>query len=237
MEWRDQGILLAMRPHGEGNAVIEVLTAEHGRHAGLVRGGAGRSMAAFMQTGAVLQLEWRARLADHLGAFRVEPLRAAGAAAFGDRLALAALGSMAALAIAFLPEREAQPAIYAAALGFVTALASGGDWQRAYVLWEMALLRETGFGPDLSECAVTGARAGLAYVSPRTGRAVTLDAAGPWAERLLPLPAIFAGGAWRAEDFGAALRLTGFFLERWAAPAMALNGLPPARERLAGLLG
>ena len=72
MEWRDQGVLLAVRRHGESAAIIEVFTAAHGRHAGVVRGGGSRKAAPILQPGAQLDLTWRARLDEHLGAFAVE---------------------------------------------------------------------------------------------------------------------------------------------------------------------
>ncbi len=90
MEWTGEGLLIAVRPHGEAAAIIEVLTRSRGRHAGLVRGGAGRKLSPVLQVGAQLHLSWRARLEEHLGAFTVEPLRVR-AGLMGDRLALAGL--------------------------------------------------------------------------------------------------------------------------------------------------
>ncbi|MFN3282481.1 MAG: DNA repair protein RecO, partial [Tabrizicola sp.] len=87
MDWRDEGVILAMRPHGETAAIIEVLTAGHGRHAGVVRGGASRRMAPVLQPGTDVRLDWRARLDEHLGVFTVEPVQSR-AHLLEDRLAL-----------------------------------------------------------------------------------------------------------------------------------------------------
>jgi len=238
MEWRAEGLVLAVRRHGETAAIIEVLTEAHGRHAGVVRGGAGRRLGPVLQPGAQLDLTWRARLSDHLGAFAVEPLRARAAAVLADRAALAGLSAACALLSFALPERAPYPALYRGSVDLLDRIAAGdGDWPLHYLRWEMALLAETGFGLDLGSCAVTGAREGLAFVSPRSGRAVSRDGAGDWAERLLPLPACLGGaGPEGADDVAAGLRLTGHFLDRWLAPALGDRPIPAARARLAAVL-
>jgi DNA repair protein RecO (recombination protein O) len=235
MDWRDEGILLAMRPHGETSAIIEVLTAAHGRHAGVVRGGASRKMAAALQPGNGLQLEWRARLEDHIGTFTVEPLRSR-AHLLSDRLALAGLMSACALLRAALPEREPHPALWSDTLRLFDALGTVG-WTSAYLRWELRLLEDLGFGLDLASCAVTGATEGLVYVSPKSGRAVSAKGAGDWADRLLPLPAGLAGDG--PLDGGALVQglvLTGFFLDRGLRPVLQDRPLPEARSRLIDLL-
>jgi DNA repair protein RecO (recombination protein O) len=235
MDWRDEGVLLSMRPHGESAAIIEVLTAAHGRHAGVVRGGASRKMAATLQPGTQLQLEWRARLDDHIGTFTVEPLRSR-AHVLGDRLALAGLMSVCALLRAALPEREPHPALWAETVPLLDALGAEG-WTSAYLRWELRLLEELGFGLDLTCCAVTGATEGLVYVSPKSGRAVSAKGAGDWADRLLPLPPGLAGTAGlSAGALEQGLRLTGFFLDRGLRPVLNDRPLPEARARLVDLL-
>jgi DNA repair protein RecO (recombination protein O) len=232
MEWRDQGALLAVRRHGESAAIIEVFTSAHGRHAGVVRGG--RRVAPILQPGAQLDVSWRARLDDHLGVFAVEPVQSR-TGIMGDRLALAGLNAICALLCHALPEREAHPALYPATIGLLDAL-EGSDWPRAYLMWEVLLLEELGFGLDLSRCAVTGAVEGLAFVSPRTGRAVTAEAAGDLAPKLLPLPVCLTGGPMDAEGLVQGLRLTGHFLTRELSSGPEARPLPEARARLVDLL-
>lgn len=235
MDWRDEGILLSMRPHGETSAIIEVLTAAHGRHAGVVRGGASRKMAATLQPGTGLTLEWRARLDEHIGSFTVEP-RKSRAYLMSDRLALAGLMSVCALLHEALPEREPHPELWRKTLGLLDVLGHEG-WPAAYVRWELCLLEEIGFGLDLSVCAVTGATEGLAYVSPKSGRAVTARGAGEWADRLLPLPEGLGGeGPLGPGAVAMGLRLTGFFLDRELRPVLHDRPLPEARSRLVDLI-
>lgn len=233
MDWRDQGILLSTRAHGESALIIEVFTPAHGRHAGLVRGGASRRLAPVLQPGAQLDLAWRARLETHLGSFTPELIRSRAAASMGDRLSLAGLNAVTALLLFALPEREAHPALYARTEALLDLLGQVELWPLAYLQWELALLDELGFGLDLSACAVLGAQANeLAYVSPRTGRAVSARGAGDWAERLLPLPPCLMGqGPAPDAEIVQGLAVTGHFLTAHLAAALGEKPLPGARAR------
>ncbi|MDA0222928.1 MAG: DNA repair protein RecO [Rhodobacterales bacterium] len=229
MDWRDQGALLSVRRHGESAAIIDVFTEHHGRHAGVVRGGASRKLAPILQPGAQLDVEWRARLDEHLGTFRVEPLISRAAVMMDDRAALAGLNAVCGLLKFALPEREAHPRMYKATQDLLAGLMAGGAWQRDYLFWELLLLEDTGFGLDLTQCAVTGATEGLLYVSPKTGRSVSQAGAGDWAERLLPYPAPEIG-------ITKALATTGYFLQHWLATALGGRDLPEVRGRLVEIL-
>lgn len=231
MEWRDTGILLSSRPHGETSAILEVFTPDHGRHMGVLRGGTSRKITAHLQAGAQLDLSWRARLEDHIGAFAVEPQRSRAAQAMGDRLALAGLNTVVALLRFCLPERERHPALYRRSEALLDLLGQGDLWPLAYLRWELALLEEMGFGLDLTCCAVTGATEGLVYVSPRTGRAVTEQGAGDWADKLLRLPPVLRGeGDAPDTEVIAALETTGWFLENRLAAELRDKPLPEARQ-------
>ncbi len=236
MEWRDQGILLVTRPHGETSAIVEVFTPDRGRHAGVVRGASSRKTAPLLQPGAQLDLTWRARLEDHLGSYSVEPVRSRAAQVMGDRLALSALNAVTGLLSFALPEREAHLPLYHRTVALLDLLGQSEHWELAYLHWELALLDEMGFGLDLSVCAVTGATEGLAYVSPRSGRAVTPAGAGAFKDRLLPLPdclRVFRPAP--PSEIAEALRVTGYFLANRLAPALGDRPLPPARQRFADL--
>jgi len=236
MEWRDEGAVLALRRHGETSGILEVFTAAHGRHAGVVHGATSRKIAPALQPGAQVALTWRARLDAHLGSFAVEPVKSRAAAIFADRVALAALNAVTGLLRFALPEREPHPQLYRRTVALLDMLGENPLWPLAYLRWELALLDEMGFGPDLSACAVTGAVEGLAYVSPKSGRAVSAQAAGAWADRLLPLPGCLLGqGAGSTADIQAGLALTGHFLTRVLAPALGERPVPEARQRFVDL--
>jgi len=234
MEWRDGAILLATRRHGETAAIIDVLTPGHGRSSGVVRGGTSRKLAPILQPGAQLDVTWKARLEDHLGTFAVEPIRSRAAASLGDRLSLSGLNAVVALLLFCLPEREVHARLYDKTRTLLDLLGQPEIWPLAYLRWEVALLDDLGFGLDLTECAVLGPGAeDLAYVSPKTGRAVSRAGAGEWATRLLPLPASLLGqGDGEDEEVLQALSVTGYFLAHHVAPELGHKPLPDARARL-----
>jgi len=235
MEWRDEGIVLAVRRHGESAAIVSLLTRDHGRHAGLVRGGASRRMRGFLQPGNTVAASWRARLEEHLGAFTVEPM-VSRATLYDQPGPLAALTAATALVESALPERAPHPDLYRLLDEMLEALDRPG-WAEAYIQWELRLLADLGFGLDLQSCASTGSNDGLAYVSPKSGRAVSLSAGEPWRDKLLRLPRFLSpqGGRPDLQQLQEGLRLTGWFLERHVfAPHNATT--PDARERLVGYL-
>lgn len=235
MDWRDQGFVLNTRKHGETSVILEAFTAVHGRHAGVVRGGVSRKMTPILQPGGQLDLAWRARLADHIGSFNVEPLRSR-AAVLSDRFALAGLNAVTALLLFCLPDREPHPALYQQSTQLLDLLGQNDLWPLAYLRWEMALLTELGYGLDLTECAVTGSMENLIYVSPKSGRAVSAKGAGDWADRLLPLPPILRGeGDAPDEEVLKALQTTGYFLSGKLAPDLGSKPLPEARARFIDL--
>lgn len=236
MEWDAPAIVLDARPYGEGDAIATVITEDHGAHRGLARGGAARGRAALWQAGNVVQARWVARLADQLGHLTAELVHPAAALAMDDPLLLALLASACAVAEGALPEREPHPRVFAGLVHLVAHLARGPAMLAALVRWEATLLADLGYGLDLSRCAVTGTADDLAYVSPRTGRAVSREGAGEWAARLLPLPGFLLGqGPAELESDPAAwregLRLTGHFLARDAFGHQH-RPLPPARLAL-----
>ncbi|WP_339114329.1 DNA repair protein RecO [Thioclava sp. GXIMD2076] len=233
MDWVDQGTILTSRPQGETSRLIEVFTVTHGRHAGIVRGGASRKMAAHLQPGSHVSVTWRARLADQLGSFTVEPLKSR-AGAMADRMALLGLNSTCALLAFALPDREAHPALYHRSEPLFDVIGQAHEgWILDYLRWEMSLLEDLGYGLDLTRCAVTGSFDDLAYVSPKTGRAVSRAGAGDWAPRLLPLPQFLLGqGPASLAEVEAGLGLTGHFLNAHLAPALGNRPLPAARARL-----
>ena len=231
MEWRDDGIVLSARRHGDSGRIARLLTRAHGLHAGLVRD---RRSGHAVQPGTLVDARWRARLSDHLGAYALEATGHVAAVVLDHPQRLAALSSACAIVEAALPERAPYPAIYDG-LSAMLSLLGGEVWDAAYVRWEVGLLGALGFGLDLSRCAVTGELGRpndrLAYVSPRSGRAVSLSAGEPYRDRLLALPGfLIGGGTVGGTDVLDGLTLTGHFLDRLAF-GQAHRTCPPARHR------
>ena len=233
IEWRDEGVLLAVRKHGEAAVIVEFFTQHHGKHAGVVRGGAGRRQGPILQPGGQFEVVWKARLEEHMGAFTVEPMRSRAAQVMADPLALAGLTSVVGLLNFALPERAQHGALYSASINLLDLICVTEAWPLAYLHWEMQLLEDLGFGLDLSCCVVSGTTEDLAYVSPKSGRAVAAHHAGRWKAQLLPLaPCMIGQSVADNGEIAAGLRTTGHFLEKWLAPSLGDRGLPLSRQRL-----
>ncbi len=231
MEWTDEGIVLGVKRHGETSVILELMTQAHGRHLGLVRGGAGTRMRGVLQPGNALRATWRARLDEHLGRYAVEAvnLRAAGylsaAHAVYGVIHLAALCRL-------LPEREPHASIHATLEAILDRLDDPHAVAPMIARFELDFLAELGFGLDLSACAATGATQDLIYVSPRSGRAVSREAGEAYRDRLLRLPAFLGADdePASAADLADAFTLTGFFLDRHAFAPRGL-AMPDARAQ------
>ncbi|MBL8907388.1 MAG: DNA repair protein RecO [Rhizobiales bacterium] len=233
MEWREEGIVLGVRRHGETGAIVDLLTGGRGRWTGLVRGGRSRTQRPVLQEGNLVLATWRARLEEHLGNFAIEPLSLRSGWLIDDPGKLAALTTLTCLC-QLLPEREPHSRLYEAARLVLDALDEPAIWPALFVRWELGLLDELGFGLDLGQCAATGTREGLVYVSPRTGRAVSREAGEPYRDRLLRLPE-FLNGSQAAtpntEDIIDGFRLTGHFLSRHIFEPRNVDP-PDCRERM-----
>ncbi len=231
MEWRDEGVVIGVRSHGETSAIAEILTAEHGRCLGMVRGGRSRHMRPVLQPGNLVMVTWRARLEEHMGMFQLEPLALKAGFILSYPFRLAGLSTLMALT-QMLPEREPHPRLYHAAHVVLSSIEDDAVWPALLVRWEMGLLDELGFGLDLSKCASTGQLHELEFVSPKTGRAVSREAAQPYIDRLFSLPAFLRGANdMQVGDVLAGLKLTGYFLERHVFGPRAI-AMPPARQWL-----
>ncbi len=239
MEWIDEAIVLSARAHGENAALVTLLTAEHGRHAGMVPGGQGRTARPLLEPGNRVQAKWRARTVDQLGTYTLELMGTPGAMWLDEAEIIAIISSVCAVTEASLPERQPLPGIYAG-LATLLALEDVDLWAPVYIKWEMSLLQALGYGMDLSACAAGGDADSLAYVSPRTGRAVSRAAGEPYHDKLFALPSFLLGfGEWEAADILQGLELTGHFLSRhiFANPHSRIliprdGDLPQARQRL-----
>lgn len=216
MEWRDEGIILGTRKHGETSAILEVMTRAHGRHLGLVRGGRSRKQQPVLQPGNRVDLLWRARLDEHLGTFQAEAIEMNAARLMDSAVAVYGLQTMAAH-LRLLPERDAHGGLYETLAVMIAHLDDADAAGELVARFELLILDELGFGLDLSQCAATGVRQDLAYVSPKSGRAVSRQAGAPWRDKMLALPAFLQRGSGLRADQAAleeAYRLTGFFFTR-----------------------
>jgi len=237
MEWTDDGIVLGTRRHGEGNAILEAMTREHGRHLGLVRGGGGSRLRPVLQPGNTLRLNWRARLDEHLGHYTVEPLRLHGASQLAASHVVYGVTHLAALC-RLLPERDPHPEVHEQLTAILDGLDDRAGAARRMVRFELQMLAELGFGLDLANCAATGTVSELIFVSPKSGRAVSREAGLPWQDRLLRLPRFLSEeGAASAEELADGFALTGFFLARHVLEPRGLAFADAREGFVAAVLG
>jgi DNA repair protein RecO (recombination protein O) len=230
MEWRDEGVILGVRKHGESSAIVEVMTRLHGRHLGMARGARSRAMAPTLQPGNSVAVTWRARLDEHMGAWTLEGTRLRSAVIMESAMALHGVNYLGALA-RLLPERDPHVALHETIELVADHLHVPGTAPALMVRLELAILSELGFGLDLTECAATGARENLIYVSPKSAKAVSRDAGEPWKDRLLPLPGFLVDHSRDVDALSVSdgFRLTGYFLERDVFGARGAP-MPPARH-------
>lgn len=236
--WEDQAIILSAYQHGEAGAVVSCLTAGHGRQKGYVNGAVSKRNRALIEPGTHVDVSWQARTADQLGRFTLDSAGGIGASALlNEPLKLAALQSACALCDQALPDREGHAGLYHGFLALLDAL-DDDHWGVSYVVWEMALLKELGFGLDLSRCAGGGDANDIAYISPKSGCAVSLEKGEPYKEKLLSLPEFLKRRSQSHnllgsdDDVYTGLKMTGYFFENWVF-AQHSQGIPPARLRFA----
>ncbi len=216
MQWQDEGIILGTRKHGETSVILETMTAKHGRHLGLVRGGRSRRMQPVLQAGNRVDLTWRARLDEHLGMFQAEPVALNAARLFDSPVAIYGLQLMAAH-LRLLPERDPHENLYSALKVILDHLDDAQAAAELVARFELLVLEELGFGLELSRCAATGVREDLIYVSPKSGQAVSRSAGEPWSDKMLKLPSFLISQVHErasAEAINSAFALTGFFFSR-----------------------
>lgn len=230
-QWQDQGIVLSARGHGESGAVVALLTKAHGRHAGYVRGAHSSKMRGLLEPGNLVGVNWQTRVDGNLGTYALEQERNLASGLMDDPLRLGALLAACGLCDAALPEREGHPGLFHGFLALMEAM-DGELWGAAYVMWEIALLRELGFGLNLTRCAGGGDANTLEYVSPKSGHAVSAAAGEPYKDKLLPLPAFLKPqrGEATPEEVFKGIAMTGYFLEHWVF-AQHRSGMPEERRR------
>ncbi len=230
MQWSDQAIILGVRRHGENSVIAEVMTHDRGRHSGLLKNGRSRTMQPVLQPGNLVEVTWRARLDEHLGNFKIEPLNFRAAHLMESPLGTYGVQSLSAV-LRLLPERDPHPHLFEALNVVLDNLSDARSAGELYVRFELGVLDDLGFGLDLSVCAASGDSEDLIYVSPKSGRAVSRQAGAPWADKMLALPEFLKTGARDGatiETMTQAFRLSGYFLNRYV---YGPRDLEPGRER------
>ena len=242
-EWIDKGIVLSIRKYGEKGLIINILTKEHGRHLGWLSNRGNKNIISYVQPGNIVSVSWKSRLIDQMGNYKIELISSVSGKIFDEKLKLQALSALCSLLEKILPERQKYIEVYNATIAFIDLLLldneiNSNNWIEGYVKWEVGILSSIGFSLNLSECAVTGTKNNLYFVSPKTGKAVSKYGAGKFAPKLLKLPH-FLGGAKSVgmnfnQEMSAGLKITSYFFENKLLISInneKNNCLPKARDR------
>ncbi len=247
-EWNDVGIILSAKKYGERGLIINILTEEHGRYVAWINNYKTKRILPSVQPGNLVKVFWKSRIIEQMGSFKIEQISSISGKIFDEKLKLQALTSLCSLLEKFLPERESYSEVFYATKAFLNVLAINDEldnkqWIKGYLKWEIGLLSSIGFSLDLKQCAVTGQKNNLHYVSPRTGKAVSKEGAGKFAPKLLKLPMFLGGvevvGSSIHEEIIMGLNITTFFFKNKLLLSIndsRITNLPNPRNRLENMI-
>ena len=247
-EWDDFGFILSAKKYGEKGLIVNILTEAHGRHIGWINNYKTKSILSNVQPGNLVKVLWKSRLIEQMGSFKIELISSISGKIFDEKIKLQALNSLCSLLEKFLPERQSYPEIFDATNAFIKLLALNNEcgnnqWIKGYIKWEIGLLSSIGFSLDLKQCAVTGQKNDLYYVSPKTGKAVSKKGAGKYAPKLFKLPFFLGGkkaiGSNLQEEILAGLNITTYFFKNKLLLSIndsRIMNLPNPRDRLENMI-
>lgn len=187
MKLESVGILVALRPFDEKNAIAHIFSREYGLMIGMLRGAiiAKTNKAIVGQIG---NMAWNARLDSALGVFHWESEKNLAAPIMMIPNTLSYMNATFDLICTMLPEREPYPKLYDLTINLLNAMPHTSDMYNEYLKWETELLGELGYALDLSHCSGCGKTTDLNYISPKTARAVCDACAAPYISRLYKKP-------------------------------------------------
>lgn len=188
-EWSSQGIVISLNKFGEDQAILQLFSQDRGIISGMIKRYNNQKVTQIYNQGNIVNFTWKARLEQHLGYLSCELVENTSLRFFDNYKKLLALNSICQIIKYSLPEQEPNCLLYNKLLDFFAKLKTSNDWLKDYILFEITLLKELGFGLDLTKCAVTETRKNLTHVSPKSGKAVSKSIAEDYLDKLLILPA------------------------------------------------
>ncbi|WP_168464397.1 DNA repair protein RecO [Wolbachia endosymbiont of Ctenocephalides felis wCfeT] len=235
MRWKGEGIIIATKKYGDKNLILSLFTKNYGKYRGLAR--VTKSSSHKFQISNLLHVEWSAKLPENLGFFKCELIESSFHHFFSDRLKNIAIVSFASILEKVLPENESCTALYNNFRHFIEVIKLSGEaWQSYYLNLELLLLTQLGFKLDLSQCAATGAKENLQFISPKTGRAVSKEVGNHYADKLLPFPQMLHDiynnklqNSYSLQEFKLGLKITGYFLNKYVFSQLDVK-FPESRE-------
>ena len=148
MYWKDEGYLLSKNHFGENSIIIETFTLEHGKYSGIVYGGSSRKQKGTIQIGNKFLLNWRSKTENKSGYFNIELIKPISPFFFDDKKRSACILSAASILKILLPERQINKKVYNSFENLLFDLRSN-NWIKLYINWELLLIKELGFEPNL----------------------------------------------------------------------------------------
>lgn len=215
MQFVDEGYIVNLRKYGENSVIVTIVSKRHGLLKGFVRGGLSRKNLGVYQVGNLINVDAYARIEENMLSFKTELIRPTAVNFMNDAAKLAALSGLCSLCLACLPENEDLERFYYYIESFFQ-LIDEPNWPVHYAFFEFYLLEYLGIGLDLSECADTGRRDGLEYVSPKSGRAVCAESGEPYKDKMFLYPHFIVDNNYcpNLSEVADLLKMTGFFLNK-----------------------
>lgn len=237
MQFSGEGYIIKIRNHGEKSAIVTLVSPQKGKMVGYVNGARSSRNLGIYQLGNYISFNAYARVEENMLSLKgVELLRSHTADFVLNNDKIEALVSMCRLVDECVAENDDLGFLYTTIDDFFTHI-NDSNWLVYYSFFEYYLLDFLGIGLDISECAVTGKRQNLQYVSPKTGRAVCAEVGAPYKDRLFAYPQYIADRNYRPQDGEIAnvLAMTGSFLQKNFLNQHNLQ-LPENRNGLLGLV-
>jgi DNA repair protein RecO (recombination protein O) len=226
MNFSDQGIIISKKLLKERSYIITVFTKKHGIYSGVIKQYS-KKLGDSICPGNLVDFFWSARLHEHIGYARAEPVKSYNSYLLMNKTKLYAFSSIISILKLAFCEREPHNNLFPALLDFLESIKVDFSFQQ-YIKLELAILAEAGYQLQLDSCAVTGANDDLYYVSPKSGRAVSKEAGRAYSDKLLRLPQFTIDrNDLDSTIINDALNLTSYFLNRY----IFVNKAPPAARQ------
>lgn len=188
MQVKDEGYIIKTLKYGENSLIVTVLSIAHGKMTGFIKSAVSKKKLGIYQLGNKISFNAYARVEENMFQFRgVELLESNVVHFLSNPQKLAVLSSFCELFNSSIPDGEPLEGLVRSISQFMDNL-DDEMWLKNYAILEFRLLYFLGIGLDLGSCAATGTIENLAFVSPKSGRAVCLKAGLPYEDKLFKYP-------------------------------------------------
>lgn len=149
MNWEDESFLLSKNKFRENANIINVFSKLYGRVSGIVYGGNSRKIKNYLQVSNKIFVFYTEKNENRIGYFKTELIEPIAPKYFNDKKRTSALLSISSILNTLLPERQPNTIIYDSLVELIKNL-NNKNWLILYIYWELKLIKELGFDPNLS---------------------------------------------------------------------------------------